>query len=164
MELLRVKRLGKVIQPVNQRAKLLFWHPRPNLAKALSLLLYVVKYFTVVPLLYDSKASFKPSSISTNTLCVRTFIFPTQMIRKICSYWPMCPSSASVCLVWCYSKITDPRTICETNGLRVERAKGGKTSYKPAVMLPSLTLGIITEHEQFIFSKAPKQFVRGKKK
>lgn len=91
MELLRVKRLGKVIQPVNQRAKLLFWCPRPNLAKALSLVLYVVKYFTVVPLLYDSKASFKPSSISINILCVRTFIFPTRKIRKICSYWPMCP-------------------------------------------------------------------------
>lgn len=91
MELLRVKRLGKVIQLVNQRAKLIFWHPRPNLVKALSLLLYVVKYFTVVLLLYDSKASFKPSSISKNTLCVRTFIFPARKIREICSYWPMCP-------------------------------------------------------------------------
>lgn len=91
MELLRVKRLGKVIQPDNQRAKLAFWRPRSNLAKALSLLLYVVKYFTVVPLLYDSEASFKPYFISINTLCVRTFIFPTRKIRKICSYWPMYP-------------------------------------------------------------------------
>lgn len=91
MELLRVKRLGKVIQPYNQRAKLASWRPRPNLAKALSLFLYVVKYVTVVPLLYDSKASFKPYSITINTLCVKTFIFPTRKIRKIRSHWPMYP-------------------------------------------------------------------------
>lgn len=165
MELLRVKRLGKVIQPYNQRAKLASWRPRPNLAKALSLFLYVVKYVTVVLLLYDSKASFKPYSIIINTLCVKTFIFPTRKIRKIRSHWPMypyisVPFNASVCLVRCYSKITNPRTTSETNGLRVERAKG--VSYKPAVMLLSLTLEIITEPDQLIFSAAPKQFIRGK--
>lgn len=71
-------------------------------------------------------------------------------------------ANASVCLVRCYSKITNPRTISETNGLRVERAKGGKISYKSTVMLLSLTLRIITEPDQLIFSEAPKQFIRGK--